>query len=400
MHEQTALKPLTIVIAPDSFKGSLSAVEAAAAMADGVRDAGLALVQPDIRLTLCPMADGGEGTLDAIAAVWGVEPCTMLTVDALGRSRRARYALSADGHTGLIEAAESNGLPLVADVLAQPQRADTFGVGLLARELLDRQVDEILLCVGGSASTDGGTGLLAGLGVRFRDAAGVSVAPGGAGLVQITSIDLSGLHPRARMVRWRVAVDVNNPLCGPTGAAVVFGPQKGAQQSDVAQLDAGLAHLAAIVRHETGENMQGRPGAGAAGGMPATLVPLLHADMVSGSTLVADAVGLAEKMASADLVLTGEGSFDSQSLGGKVAVAVAGLAPAGCPVVVIAGRVALSSADTAASGVTAAFSIAGGPATLDDLQVHAAERVRETTAQAVTLFLHSREHPSEPQKFP
>ncbi|MBG6213768.1 MAG: glycerate kinase [Cryobacterium sp.] len=390
MNAQTALKPLTIVIAPDSFKGSLSAAEATAAMAHGARDASLALGRPDAHLTLCPMADGGEGTLAAIAAVWGVEPRTMLTVDALGRSRQARYASSADGRTGLIEAAESNGLPLVADVPPQPQRADSFGVGLLARELLDQHVDEILLCVGGSASTDGGTGLLAGLGVRFLDSAGVKIAPGGAGLAHLASIDLTGLHPRARAVRWRVAVDVNNPLCGPTGAAAVFGPQKGAQPTDVAQLDAGLAHLAAIVLGETGENMRDRPGAGAAGGMPATLVPLLHAELVPGSTLVADAVGLAHRMASAALVLTGEGSFDSQSLGGKVVVAVARLAPAGCPVVVIAGRVALSPADTAASGVTAAFSIAGGPATLDDLQKHAAERVRETTAHAVALFLRSR----------
>ena len=389
MNAPPALKPLTMIIAPDSFKGSLSAVEAAAAMADGARDAGLACGRPDAHLILCPMADGGEGTLDAIAAVWGVEPRIMPTVDALGRDHQARYATSADGRIGLIEAAESNGLPLVADVSPQPQRADTFGVGVLARQLLDQQVDEILLCIGGSASTDGGTGLLAALGVRFLDAAGESVAPGGAGLAQIASIDLDGLHPHARVARWRVAVDVDNPLCGPTGAAAVFSPQKGAQPSDVAQLDAGLAHLAAVVLAETGENMSDRPGAGAAGGMPATLVPLLRAELVPGSTLVADAVGLADKMASAGLVLTGEGSFDSQSLRGKVAVAVAGLAPAGCPVVVVAGRVALSSADTAASGVTAAFSIAGGPATLDYLQSHAAERVRETTAQAVALFLQN-----------
>ncbi|TFD60287.1 glycerate kinase [Cryobacterium suzukii] len=389
MNDHPARKPLTIVIAPDSFKGSLSAAAAAAAMADGARDAAIALGLPQAQITLCPMADGGEGTLDAIAAVWEVEPRTMLTVDALGRSRLARYARSADGRIGLIEAAESNGLPLVADAAPQPQRADTFGVGLIARELLDQNVEEILLCVGGSASTDGGSGLLAALGARFLDAAGEIVAPGGAGLAQIKSIDLAGLHPHARAVRWRVAVDVNNPLCGPTGAAAVFGPQKGAAPSDIAELDAGLAHLAAIVLGETGEDMTDRPGAGAAGGMPATLVPLLRAELVPGSTLVADAVGLADKIANADLVLTGEGSFDSQSLGGKVAVAVARLAPAGCPVVVIAGRVALPAADTAASGVTAAFSIAGGPATLDDLQHHAAERVRDTTAHAVALFLQS-----------
>ena len=390
MNKQPALKPLTLVIAPDSFKGSLSAADAADAMAAGARDVVLALGLPGSLITVCPMADGGEGTLDAIAAVWEVEPRSLLTVDALGRSRLARYATSADGLIGLIEAAESNGLPLVADTAPQPQRADTFGVGLLARELLDQNVEKILLCVGGSASTDGGTGLLAGLGARFLDAAGEIVAPGGAGLAQIESIDLAELHPRARAVRWRVAVDVNNPLCGPTGAAAVFGPQKGAAPSDIAELEAGLAHLAAIVLSETGEDMADRPGAGAAGGMPATLVPLLHAELVPGSTLVADAVGLPYKMTNADLVLTGEGSFDSQSLGGKVAVAVARLAPAGCPVVVIAGRVALPAADTAASGVTAAFSIAGGPATLDDLQRNAAARVRETTAQAVALFLGSR----------
>ncbi|WP_104082111.1 glycerate kinase [Cryobacterium sp. Y11] len=390
MNGRTALKPLTLVIAPDSFKGSLSAADAADAMAAGARGACLALGLSEAQLTICPMADGGEGTLDAIAMVWGVTPRSLLTVDALGRSRKARYTTSADGLIGLIEAAESNGLPLVADAAPQPQRADTFGVGLLALELLEQNVEEILVCVGGSASTDGGTGLLAGLGARFLDAAGTPVAPGGAGLARIASIDLSELHPRARSVRWRLAVDVNNPLCGPTGAAAVFGPQKGAQPRDIAGLDAGLAHLAAIVLDMTGEDMTDRPGAGAAGGMPATLVPLLRAELVPGSALVADAVGLPHKMANADLVLTGEGSFDSQSLGGKVAVAVARLAPAGCPVVVIAGRVALSAADTAASGVTAAFSIAGGPATLDDLQQNAAARVRETTAHAVALFLHSR----------
>ncbi|TDW28656.1 glycerate kinase [Cryobacterium psychrophilum] len=382
MTDPASPKPLTIVIAPDSFKGSLTAAEAAAAMAFGVRD----VVGTAAHIVLCPMADGGEGTLDAIAAVWGVEPRSLTTVNALRRTCTARYGLSADARTGVIEAAESNGLPLMTDVPSEPQRADTFGVGLLARELLDQNVDEILLCIGGSASTDGGTGLLTALGVRFRGATGEQVAPGGAGLSAITSIDVSQLHPRAREVRWRVAVDVNNPLCGPRGAAAVFGPQKGAQPGDVEALDAGLANLAAVVLGATGEDMRDRPGAGAAGGMPATLVPLLAAEMVPGSILVADAVGLPAALAAADLVLTGEGSFDSQSLGGKVVVAVADLAPEGCPVIVVAGRVALSATETRASRITAAFSIAGGPATLDDLQRQAGERVRETTAQAVALF--------------
>ncbi|MDH6236840.1 glycerate kinase [Cryobacterium sp. CG_9.6] len=382
MNDRTALTPLTIVIAPDSFKGSLTAAEAAAAMAHGVQD----VLGAAARVVLCPMADGGEGTLETIAAAWGVEPRSLRTVDALGRVRTARYGVSADARMGLIEAAESNGLPLVTDVLLQPQRADTFGVGLLARELLEQNVEEILLCVGGSASTDGGTGLLSALGVRFCDATGEPVPPGGGGLAAIVSIDVSELHPRARAVRWRVAVDVNNPPCGPRGAAAVFGPQKGADPHDIEALDAGLANLAAVVRSATGEDMRDRAGAGAAGGMPVTLVPLLGAEMVPGSTLVADAVGLDALLATADLVLTGEGSFDSQSLGGKVAVAVAHRAPEGCPVVVIAGRVALSAAETRAAGITAALSIAGGPATLAELQRHASERVRDTTAHAVALI--------------
>ncbi|MFO7689049.1 MAG: glycerate kinase [Cryobacterium sp.] len=383
MNAPAAPAPLTIVIAPDSFKGSLSAADAAAALAAGVRD----VLGAAPRITLCPMADGGEGTLDAISLVWGVDPRRITVTDALGRPRSARYALSADARTGLIEAAEANGLPAVLDVPRQPLRADTAGVGVIARSLLDQGVQEILLCIGGSATTDGGTGLLTALGVRFLGQNGEPVAPGGGGLAEIRSLDLSGLHERARDVVWRVAVDVNNPLCGELGAAAVFGPQKGAEPGDIRRLDAGLANLAVVIAAETGIDTRHLPGAGAAGGMPATLVPLLRAQMVPGSTLVADAVGLAGHLAAADLVLTGEGRFDSQSLGGKVVEAVTRLAPAGCPVVVVAGSVGLSAQQTRAAGVTAAFSLAAGPATLDELTEHAAERLRETAGQVAALFM-------------
>jgi glycerate kinase len=194
------------------------------------------------------------------------------------------------------------------------------------------------------------------------------------------------LHPRARRVRWRIAVDVDNPLCGPRGAAAVFGPQKGATPDDVAVLDAGLAHLAGVVSTQTGVDMTDVAGAGAAGGLPAVLVPFLGAEIVPGSALVADAVGLAGALADADLVLTGEGSFDSQSLGGKVVQAVVENAPPGCAVVAIAGRVQLTAAQVQGAGLAAAFSIATGPMELDELIRGAAELMEDAAAQVYGVF--------------
>lgn len=377
MPEPTA----TVVIAPDSFKGSLSATNVAAAMAEGVRlalGAGATIIQ-------CPLADGGEGTLDALTAQWNVAPQLIEVPDAVGRPRTARFGLSHDGRTGLIEAAEANGLPHVADIAPQPMRADSFGVGLIARALLDRGVDEIVVCIGGSASSDGGTGILRALGATFFDAHGEAVPPGGGGLARIEQLDLTGLHPRAREVRWRVAVDVDNPLCGKHGAAAVFGPQKGADPEQIVELDAGLARLAEVLRRETGVNMRDRPGAGAAGGIPASLVAVLNAELVPGAELVADVVGLARLCTNADLILTGEGSFDAQSLRGKVVHGVLGAAP-GRTIVVIAGMVGLSAAEVLKSGVSAAFSIATGPAELATMTADAAHLIQETATHVAGFF--------------
>lgn len=367
--------PPVIVVAPDSFKGSASAAEAAAAMARGAR----AVAGPHARIVELPMADGGEGTLDALLAVWGTGPLTVHTADALRRQCTARYGISADGSTGIIEAAEANGLPQVSDVPLRPLDADTFGVGLVAAHLLDAGVEEILLCIGGSATTDGGTGLLAALGVRFLDATGNNVRPGGGALSSVTRIDASQLHPRAAAVSWRIAVDVDNPLCGPRGAAAVFGPQKGAGPDDVATLDAGLAHLARVLGAEL---VAAAPGCGAAGGMPLGLSALLGAEMVPGAELVSTAVGLAAAVEDADVVLTGEGRLDSQSLGGKVVDAVRRTAGTGTRVVVIAGAVQLDAAACRAAGLTAAFSIAPGPADLAGLQADAVRLIEDTAAQA------------------
>lgn len=371
-----------IVCAPDSFKGSASAPAAAAALARGSRTA-----YPHAAVTELPFADGGEGTLDALLAVWGTPRRTVDTVDALGRAASAAFGISPDGTTAVIEAAQANGLPQVSDVPLQPERADTFGVGLIARAVLDLGVEEILLCIGGSASTDGGVGIAAALGARFVDASGASVAPGGGGLAAVAAVDTTDLDPRARTVRWRIAVDVDNPLTGPRGAAAVFGPQKGADAESVTVLDTGLGHLAEVLAASPteAEALAATPGFGAAGGIPLVLTTLLGAEVVPGSTMVAETVGLAAALAEADIVLTGEGSFDSQSLGGKVVAAVRHHAPASARVIVIAGRVGLSPAQCREAGITAALSIAPGPADLTTLSERAEALIEDTAAHACAL---------------
>ena len=380
-REASTLTP-TIVCAPDSFKGSASAPAAAAALARGA-----AQVFPRANISELPFADGGEGTLDALLAVWGTPARSIDVVDALGRSTSAHFGISADGKTAVIEAAQANGLPQVSDVDLQPERADTFGVGLIARHVLDQGVEEILLCIGGSASTDGGTGIASALGAVFTDSSGSPIAPGGGGLAALASIDSAGLDPRALDVRWRIAVDVDNPLTGPHGAAAVFGPQKGADATSVSVLDSGLAHLAEVLAGSPTEAsvLAATPGFGAAGGIPLTLTTLLGAEVVPGSIMVAEAVGLSQKLAEADIVLTGEGSFDSQSLGGKVVAAVRDHAPTSANIIVVAGRIALSPAECRDAGITAALSIAPGPAELDELSGRADELIEATAAHACAL---------------
>ncbi|SMX75380.1 glycerate kinase [Brevibacterium antiquum] len=373
----------TIVCAPDSFKGSAGAPAAAAALARGARQ-----VFPDSQITDLPFADGGEGTLDALLAVWGTPARSVDVVDALGRPATALFGISADGKTAVIEAAQANGLPQVSDVELQPERAGTYGVGLIASHVLAQGVEEILLCIGGSASTDGGVGIVSALGATFSDSSGEPVAPGGGGLSALVSVDSSGLDPRALDVRWRIAVDVDNPLTGPRGAAAVFGPQKGADPSSVSVLDSGLAHLAEVLAGSPAEalSLAATPGFGAAGGIPLALTTLLGAEVVPGSTMVAEAVGLTEALSKADIVLTGEGSFDSQSLGGKVVAAVRDHAPASARIIVVAGRVALSPAECREAGITAALSIAPGPAELSELSDRAEELIEATAAHACALL--------------
>ncbi|WP_167051049.1 glycerate kinase [Salinibacterium sp. ZJ77] len=373
-----------VVAAPDSFKGSATASDAADAIARGVLAA-----LPGAEVVRMPMADGGEGTLDAVLASWGVQATAVDTVDALDRPRRGRIGFSSDGEQCIIEAAEANGLPHVRDVALQPLRADSFGVGMLARAALDAGVREVLLCIGGSASSDGGSGVLRALGARLLDSDGRDVPRGAHGLAQVHAIDATQLHRAASAVRWRVAVDVDNPLVGPRGAAAVFGPQKGAAPEHIAMIDEGLAHFARVVAEARGtdaDELLAAPGFGAAGGLALALTAIAEVELVAGSQLVADAVGLADALDRADLVITGEGRLDEQSLGGKVVDAVRRMTPRRVPVVVIAGGVELDAERCRREGITAAFSLSRGASSLEELIPETLARLSDTAAQVCGLL--------------
>ncbi|SKC52968.1 glycerate kinase [Krasilnikoviella flava] len=393
MHEDVknpavSPRPLRVVVAPDSFKGSATATQVATALAAGAR-AGLG-DGADVRAV--PFADGGEGTLDAILGAWGEPPRSCSTTDALGRPTTARYGVSPDGRTLAVEAAEAYGLPKVSDVPLRPLDATSHGVGTVVLTALDDapEAQEVVLFVGGSASTDGGAGLLTALGAALLDDGGAAVPPGGGGLRSLARVDLAGLDPRARALRWRIACDVDNPLLGPRGAAAVFGPQKGATDGDVALLDDGLAHLADALAAATGHDARDLPGAGASGGLPVGLSAALGAALVPGGELVADAVGLADALEGADLVLTGEGRLDEQSLHGKVVDTVVRLVAGRAPVVVVAGGVELTPAQAAAAGIAAAFSLAPGPRSLAELSRDAVTELERTAEHACRLFAAGR----------
>lgn len=306
---------MRILVAPDKFKGTLSAEEAARAMAAGWRRE-----RPGDEVVQVPMADGGEGTLQALVAALGGEVRRVRVSGPLGDPTEATFGLvpTARGATGVVELAQASGLQLVGQARVDPLRASTRGTGELLLAALREGVREVILAIGGSASTDGGAGIAAALGADLLDGFGRRIRDGGVGLRDLERIDLGSLPPEVRRVRILVACDVDNPLTGPSGAARVFGPQKGATPDDVVILDRALAHLAAVVHRDLGIDVRTVPGGGAAGGAGAGLVAFLGAHLRSGVELVMDAAGVAERIATADVVLTGEGQLDASSLRGKV----------------------------------------------------------------------------------
>ncbi|MAC98451.1 MULTISPECIES: glycerate kinase [Pseudomonas] len=372
---------MKLVIAPDSFKESLSARAVAEAIA-----AGWARVYPDADLLLCPMADGGEGTVDALLSATGGTLQQTRVSGPLGDPVEARWGLLQDAQA-IIEMAEASGLhrvePARRDVLA----ASSHGTGELIRAALDAGVRRIVLGLGGSATNDGGAGLLAALGVRFLDRAGQELALGGAALASLSQIDLTGLDTRLAQVEVMVAADVDNPLCGPRGASAVFGPQKGASPAQVEQLDAALAHYADVMAATLGEDLRDYPGVGAAGGLGFAARAVLRAAFRPGVELVAELSGLAAAVEGADLVITGEGRLDGQSLHGKTPVGVARIArAAGVPVIALAGSLGEGYQRLYAEGIGAAFSLAPGPLSLEQAMQQAADQLSARAADLARLW--------------
>jgi glycerate 2-kinase len=337
-----------VVIAPDKFKGSLPAREVADAIAAGLRRA-----VADVETEECPIADGGDGTVAAAVAA-GFEYVPVKATGPTGQRVWTGYARH--GETAVVELAAVSGLSLLPGGTPAPLTASTIGLGELIGMALAAGCTRIVLGLGGSASTDGGAGLVQGLGARLFDAHGDELPPGGKALLDLARVDLSGLDPRVRQAEIVVASDVDNPLLGPHGAAAVYGPQKGATPEDIALLDAALAHFAQVV----GVDLAGASGAGAAGGTGYAALAILGAQFRPGIDVVLEMTGFADKLPGADLVITGEGSFDEQTLHGKGPAGIAEAATAhGIPVVAIAGHVALPTETLIRHGFSAAYALTG-----------------------------------------
>ncbi|HEY8496533.1 MAG TPA: glycerate kinase [Limnochordales bacterium] len=350
------------MIAPDSFKGSLPAEAVARALAAGWRQA-----WPDALIDVVPVADGGEGTVDALVRATGGEFKDAVVTGPLGEPVTARFGILGDGRTAVIEMAAASGLPLVPHDRRDPRRTTTRGTGELILKALDAGCRRIIVGLGGSATNDGGAGLAQALGVRLLDANGRELPPGGAALARLARIDATGLDPRVRDTEFVVACDVDNPLCGPRGASHVFGPQKGATPAMVEELDRALAHYAEVIRRDVGVDVADKPGAGAAGGLGAGLMAFCRAVLRPGAGIVLEAVGLERYVREADLVITGEGRLDGQSARGKAPVAVARLAKHwGKPVIAVAGSLGPDVEQLYAEGIDACIAITPGPMALSE----------------------------------
>lgn len=342
---------MRIVIAPDKFKGSLTAPE----VAERLR-AGLLAADPLLTVDAVPVADGGEGTLDAALAA-GFDRHTTTVSGPTGEPVEAPIAIR--DSTAVIEMALASGLAVLPGGVRRAREATSLGTGELIRYALDQGCTNIVLGVGGSANTDGGAGMLAGLGAVLLDEAGTPLPPGGAALAELARIDLFGLDHRLSTAAFILASDVDNPLLGPTGAAAVFGPQKGATNDDVAHLDRALARFVEVLAKELGSRVQAQataPGAGAAGGVGYAALAVLDAERRPGIDVVLELTGLAAKLSGADLVVTGEGSLDEQSLGGKTPLGVA-LAAGDIPVLAVCGRTTLTQQQVQEAGFVGVYAL-------------------------------------------
>ncbi|TWT27276.1 glycerate kinase [Planomicrobium sp. CPCC 101110] len=373
---------MKIVVAPDSFKGSLPAQGVCRAVKEGIH-----AVFPEAEVVELPLADGGEGIMESMVYATGGNMAKTEVQDPLLRKIESAYGVLSDGETVIIEMAQASGLPLLAERERNPLAASSFGTGELIRAALDAGYRKFIIGIGGSATNDAGAGMLRALGTKFFDAAGNELEDGGAALARLARFDGSALDPRIGESAFLVASDVRNKLCGPSGASAVFGPQKGATPEMVGQLDAALGHFADVVMAQKGVDLRSYEGGGAAGGMGASLIAFLHATLQSGIDLVMETIGFDEKIRGADLVITGEGRLDAQTLDGKLITGITKAAgKAGVPVIALAGSQALTSAQAMEIGLVSAFSIVSGPCTVEEAMAQAEWLIKEKTIAVMNLL--------------
>lgn len=371
------------VLAPDSFKESMTAKEVCIAMEKGLRR-----VFVDADIVHVPMADGGEGTVDSVvAATNGQKKYLTVHGPLKGQKVKAYYGILGDGKTAVIEMAQASGLMLVAPEQRNPLETSTYGTGELIKAALDDGVKTIIIGIGGSATVDGGLGMAQALGVEFKDKDQKLVAPTGAGLLKIEDISIAKLDQRLAKTKIIIASDVENVLTGPTGAAKVFGPQKGADPQMVAFLDEGLHHYAQMIKKYLGKEIEKVPGSGAAGGLGAGLMAFLNADIQPGVEVVANAVHLAEKVAQADYVFTGEGGMDFQTKYGKTPFGVAQVAQKyHKPVIAEAGYLGERIEELYEVGITAIFGIVARAQSLEESLKNGATNIERTTENIARLL--------------
>ena len=374
---------MKVVIAPQTFKGSISALRAAQAMKEGVHR-----VLSDAVVSLVPVADGGDGTLETLVEGSEGEIRASRVTGPLGEQVEAPWGAMGEGETAVIEMARSSGLALVPVEKRDPLTTTTYGLGELIGHAMDAGFRKFIIGIGGSATNDAGAGMAQALGVRLLDKEGRGLPFGGAALARLERIDMSGLDPRARESDFAVACDVNNPLTGPEGASAVYGPQKGATPEMVTQLDGALAHLTAVVKRDIGAEINDVSGAGAAGGLGGGMIAFLNGRLRTGVDIVLNTVGLEHHLQGAGLVITGEGCLDFQTVYNKAPIGVARMAKAqGIPVIAISGSLGERYVEVHKHGIDAAMAITSAPMALEESSERAAELIAGATEEALRFMV-------------
>ena len=373
---------MKIVIAPQAFKGSLSALNVANAVQKGVRR-----IFPDAQILTCPVADGGDGTLETLVESSGGKIMETNVADPTGKPIVAQWGAMGDGNTAVIEMARTSGLALLTLEERDPLNATTYGLGEIIVSALNKGFRKFIVGIGGSATNDAGAGMAQALGIRLMDREGRNLVFGGAALQNLSVIDTSSIDQRVLESNFQIACDVNNPLTGPEGASAVYGPQKGATEENVRQLDSALGVFAEVTKRDLGKDISNLEGAGAAGGLGAGMIAFVEGHLRAGVDIVLDTVNLAEKLESVDLVITGEGSIDFQTVYNKAPIGVARMAKArGIPTIGISGMLGKNYQIVHNHGIDAALSIANGPISLEESLQNAPSLISEAVEESLRLI--------------